>query len=154
MLPKPHISQPYNSLGLMTLLNRSNCISSGKLRILILRSREKTAIFAWSVMCYFARVKESLRPRNTPKYLYSFTISNSLPYKINLRFLGSLPPENTTSLDSLMCTVSSTRCNIFQKRLMLIANLLCCFQILLCRLQITGQADLYKCKHLLRLLHI
>ena len=37
-------------MGLMTLLNRSNCISSGKLRILILRSREKMAIFAWSAM--------------------------------------------------------------------------------------------------------
>ena len=66
MLPKPQISQPYSSMGLMTLLNRSNCNSSGKFRILILRSSEKTAIFAWSAICFFARVKEPLRPRNTP----------------------------------------------------------------------------------------
>ena len=56
----PHISQPYNKIGFMRLLEKSICISIGKFRTLIFLRMENIARLACFAMCFLQLIKESL----------------------------------------------------------------------------------------------
>ena len=96
--PNPHISLPYNNIGLTVLLNNSICKSIVKFRDLVFLNRVNSALLACSAKYFLLQRNDPLRGRIIPKYLYSFTISISLFSKKKCKFSFGRPLPNMTIL--------------------------------------------------------
>ena len=114
IFPKPQIPHPYRKIGLMVLSKRKICISIGKFKVLILCCKENSAKLACSTIWHFAFWYDSLHAKNTPRYLYSLTISFSSTLNINLLSYVILL-ENMTIFVLFMLTVNFHSSQYFSK---------------------------------------
>ena len=91
LLPKPKTSQPYKSIGLTILSNRSSWHSIDKLCNFPLRIISYIARVAFSAGAFFALEKLPVLENNTPRYVNSLTISITFQLKVNCQLRGILP---------------------------------------------------------------